>query len=115
MRAFIATTRARRLLKRPKRGKGPDPLTPVLSEGERDALLALTIAMTAGFVGWVVCAMFASVAYNWTFYYLIALIVSTRELVLVRVAAGLAAWRGLEKSPGAGTAKFFRRTAPRFA
>jgi O-antigen ligase len=114
VRAFIATIRARRLLKQPRRG-GPDPLASALSEGERYALLVTTISLTAGFAGWFVCAMFASVAYNWTFYYLIALIVSLRELVLVRLAAGLAAWRGLEKSPGAGTAKFFRRTAPRFA
>ncbi len=39
-----------------------------------------SVAMTAGLAGWFVCAMFASVAYNWTFYYLLALTVAAREL-----------------------------------
>ncbi len=42
---------------------------------------AYTVAMTAGFLGWFVCSLFASVAYNWTFYYLLALIVASREMV----------------------------------
>ena len=29
--------------------------------------------MVAALVGWFVCALFASVAFNWTFYYLLAL------------------------------------------
>jgi len=38
------------------------------------------LGMSAGLIGWFVCAMFASVAYNWTFYYLLALIVAARDL-----------------------------------
>jgi O-antigen ligase len=38
------------------------------------------VAMTAGLAAWFVCALFASVAYNWTFYYLLALTVAAREL-----------------------------------
>ena len=34
--------------------------------------------MLAGLVGWVVCAFFASVAFNWTFYYVFALAVAGR-------------------------------------
>jgi O-antigen ligase len=48
-----------------------------------DAARALgehTLGMTAGLAGWFVCAMFASVAYNWTFYYVLALLVAGREL-----------------------------------
>jgi O-antigen ligase len=48
-----------------------------------DAATALgehTLGLSAGLVGWFVCAMFASVAYNWTFYYLLALLVAAREL-----------------------------------
>ena len=39
-------------------------------------------------MGWFVCSLFASVAYSWTFYYLLALIVATREIVRLRLAAG---------------------------
>jgi O-antigen ligase len=38
------------------------------------------LGLSAGLIGWFVCAMFASVAYNWTFYYLLALVVAGREL-----------------------------------
>jgi hypothetical protein len=44
--------------------------------------------MTAGLAGWFVCSMFASIAYNWTFYYLFALIVAARNLTQVGVKAG---------------------------
>ena len=50
--------------------------------------------MTAGLVGWFVCALFASVAYSWTFYYLLALIVATRDLVAVRLASARALQAG---------------------
>jgi hypothetical protein len=40
--------------------------------------------MIAGLVGWFVCAFFASVAFNWTFYYVLALAVAGREIVLSR-------------------------------
>src|SRR5215831_1825156 len=43
------------------------------------------LGMSAGLIGWFVCAMFASVAYNWTFYYLLALIVAARELARDRL------------------------------
>ena len=44
------------------------------------------VAMSAGLVGWLVCAQFASVGYYWTFYYLFALIVAGRELTGDRLA-----------------------------
>ena len=44
-------------------------------------------AMSAGFIGWLVCAQFASVGYYWTFYYLVALIVAARELTADRLTA----------------------------
>jgi O-antigen ligase len=46
-----------------------------------------SVAMSASFVGWFVCAQFASVAYYWTFYYLFAMIVAARELTADRLAA----------------------------
>lgn len=58
----------------------------VLTGDERHLLHAHGIAMTASLVGWFTCAMFASVAYSWTFYYLLALTVSARELIRDRIA-----------------------------
>jgi hypothetical protein len=44
-------------------------------------------AMTAALVGWFFCALFASVAYNWTFYYLLALATIPCALLEHRLAA----------------------------
>jgi len=79
----------RRMLARP-RGDRADPLRLVMSDEDRRYLYSHTVAMTAGLIGWFVCAFFASVAYNWTFYYLLALIVAGRELTRDRLAAGRA-------------------------
>ena len=38
-------------------------------------------AMAAALAGWFVCALFASVAYNWTFYYLLALAAAPRDIL----------------------------------
>jgi O-antigen ligase len=43
------------------------------------------LGLSAGLIGWFVCAMFASVAYNWTFYYLLALVVAAREVARDRL------------------------------
>jgi O-antigen ligase len=86
VRAGLAAKTTRRLIQR--RGKRkPDPLRAVLSDGDRLTMQGHTVAMTAGFLGWFVCSLFASVAYNWTFYYLLALIVASREMVMARLRA----------------------------
>ena len=41
--------------------------------------------MAAALAGWFVCALFASVAYNWTFYYLLALAIAPREILRDRL------------------------------
>jgi O-antigen ligase len=43
-------------------------------------------ALVAALWGWMVCAVFASVAYNWTFYYLLGLCIATRDLTHARLA-----------------------------
>jgi len=43
--------------------------------------------MLAAMVGWTVCSLFASVAFNWTFYYVLALSVAGREVLWTRRAA----------------------------
>ncbi len=47
--------------------------------------------MLAAMVGWTVCSLFASVAFNWTFYYVLALAVAGREMLRARRAAAKAA------------------------
>jgi putative inorganic carbon (HCO3(-)) transporter len=44
-------------------------------------------AMMAALAGWFFCALFASVAYNWTFYYLLALATAPREILIDRLAS----------------------------
>lgn len=86
--AGLGTRTTRRLLDRARsRSASPDLLGSVLPDDDRAMMQAHTVAMTAGFVGWFVCSLFASVAYNWTFYYLLALIVSSREMVQARYRA----------------------------
>ena len=104
-RAGLATVTTRRLLARPRRRSAADPLGRVMTDNDRQIVRSHTVAMAAGFAGWFVCALFASVAYNWTFYYLLALIVSGRELARDRVAAGnvmLAAGANATSVPAAG-------------
>jgi O-antigen ligase len=87
VRGGLAAAQTRRLLARPRKSTTPDALSLMMTDGDRRSLYAYTAALTAGLVGWFACSLFASVAYNWTFYYLLALIVATRELARVRLAA----------------------------
>jgi O-antigen ligase len=86
LRAATAAAAARRMLA-PARGRAPDPLRILLDDDDRKLLYSHTVAMTAGLVGWFVCSLFASVAYSWTFYYVLALTVSARELTRDRLRA----------------------------
>jgi O-antigen ligase len=110
--AAIAAAATRRMLTRPRRPSAPDPLQHVLSEDDRQALYSHTVAMTAGLVGWFVCALFASVAYNWTFYYLLALIVAGRELTRDRLVASRAIHVSSEKRLSMPAGALSRRMAP---
>lgn len=44
-------------------------------------------ALTAAVAGWFLSALFASVAYHWTFYYLLALAIAPREILTERLSA----------------------------
>jgi O-antigen ligase len=92
-RAFMCVRESRRLLRRaapkPRRarpdGSGRTPVPEIrLAPSEYEFLEAHTAAMFAAVAGWFVCALFASVAYNWTFYYLLALAAAPRDLLLAR-------------------------------
>jgi len=65
---------------------------------EADRLAAHAAAVRAGLVGWFVCAMFASVAFHWTFYYLLALAVA--PVAIVRTASREAASPAPAVRPG---------------
>jgi O-antigen ligase len=71
----------------PRRKRTPPQGRPVptLDRGEIEWFDAHSAAMAASLAGWLVCALFASVAYNWTFYYLLALAVSPRDAILARM------------------------------
>ena len=89
--SFRAVFQTRRLLTRlrpgrRRRGARASPrddaaARSALSDYDATLLEAHSAAMIATLVGWFVCAMFASVAYNWTFYYLLALAATPREML----------------------------------
>ena len=87
LRAAILGFRTRRLLALSRRPREPDPLDAVFSEHDRRQLYQHTAALSAGLGGWFVCALFAPVAYSWTFYYALALLASAHDLTGIRVAA----------------------------
>ena len=66
-----------------KKGPAPDP-EDGLEEDERQFLQTHGAAMVACMMGWFVCALFGSVAFNWTFYYLLGLSAAARDVVRAR-------------------------------
>jgi O-antigen ligase len=94
-RAFAGVIQTRRLLRRARPARAPwylartaaaaPPAEPALPHEETTLLDAHSAAMAASLVGWFVCALFASVAYNWTFYYLLALAATPREMLRDRL------------------------------
>ena len=102
VRGMYAPIETRRLLKRSSAGPARRGSVPAdwLPAGERDMLLYHAAAMTAAFAGWLTCAMFASVAYNWTLYYLLALAVGPREYLQDRLGVIRPARRRREAPAG---------------
>lgn len=101
-RALYAPVQTRRLLRRLSHPRGapahaaaapatpPSPAAPpALSSAEHDMIEAHALALSAALVGWFVCALFASVAYHWTFYYLMALAVTPRDYLAARATVHL--------------------------
>lgn len=87
VRAYRACTRTLQLLNGPPRKKRrrPQPAPPpFVTEEERTILEVSARGTLAALVGWSVCAFFASVAFNWTFYYVLALAVAGREVTTAR-------------------------------
>jgi O-antigen ligase len=85
-RSFYVVYQTRKLLKRTtaRRPSGP---VPELATEDYLILDGHSAAMAASLVGWFVCAFFASVAYNWTFYYLLALAATPAVMLRDRMPA----------------------------
>lgn len=93
VRGFTASLWTRSVLlaarrRRPRRrGTAPPEPEDGLEDRERVFLETTASALVASLAGWFVCAMFASVAFTWTFYYLLGLAVCARDVVLARAQA----------------------------
>ena len=91
IRAFMASLWTRRQLawiyRRRSRKATPAEPEDGLDEHDRQFLQTHATAMVACMVGWAVAAMFASVAFNWTLYYLLGLSVTARDVVKNRARA----------------------------
>ena len=110
VRAYSASFRTLRMLRLPrkKRTAGPSGTVNAGTKADADALMMTETervildtnakGMIAAIVGWTVCSFFASVAFNWTFYYVLALAVAGREIVATRRAA--ATDEATEAGPG---------------
>jgi O-antigen ligase len=78
VRAALAGRDVRRLVRRARKDS-------LLTRDEAVRFEAHAGAMAAALAGWFACAVFASVAYNWTFYYLLALATAPREILVDRL------------------------------
>ena len=92
-RAFGAVWQTRRLLarvraaarKRTGASSRAMPAAPEISSDDAALLEAHSAAMAASLVGFFVCAVFSSVAYTWTFYYLLVLAAAPRDILRARI------------------------------
>jgi hypothetical protein len=66
-----------------RRSAGDRPARSI-EAADREILDTTARSMLAGLVGWTICSLFASVAFNWTFYFVLALAVAGREIVMSR-------------------------------
>lgn len=97
-RGFSAGRTTAKLL---RRASGPKPSrwqtaprpagAPLIDAAATEALQSHASTMTAAMAGWFVCALFASVAYSWTFYYLLALAVAPHQVLLDRLKGAASA------------------------
>jgi O-antigen ligase len=93
-RAFSGVWHTRRLLarvraaaRRPPGSRKSLEAVPQISAEEATLLDAHSAAMAASLAGFFVCAFFSSLAYGWTFYYLLALAAAPRDILRDRMPA----------------------------
>jgi hypothetical protein len=85
-RGAYAPIQTRRLLRRASGARVHNGEDAVVTPEEHNLLDTHSFAVLAALVGWFACAFFASVAYHWTFYYLLALAVTPRDVIADRLA-----------------------------
>jgi O-antigen ligase len=106
VRAGVSIVKTRGLVRRARAAaaaartgrKAPTQPVPHIDANELAWVDAHSAAMMASLAGWVVCALFASVAYNWTFYYLLALAAAPRGVLVDRLPVRRTPTRGLAQS-----------------
>jgi O-antigen ligase len=76
-----------------RRGGRTHARAPDAAGKKREAMEMYAAAMAASLTGWFVAAMFASVAYYWTFYIVLGLATSVRDVVRQELPAGATAPR----------------------
>lgn len=90
VRAGLAGRQTRQLLRRARGiarpGRSGRPDSAIVTPAETEWFDTHAAAMAAALAGWFFCALFASVAYNWTFYYLLALATAPREMLRSRLS-----------------------------
>jgi O-antigen ligase len=82
-RGFGAVRSSHRMLRIMRRH--PDRALIPLRRLEHQTLELFVGAVGIALAGWFVCAQFASIAYNWTFYYILALTIVPREIIRARL------------------------------
>jgi putative inorganic carbon (hco3(-)) transporter len=85
---FAAVPRARAALHAPRRTRGSGSL-----RARREPLELYPAGLAASLIGWFVAAMFASVAYYWTFYLVLGLAAALRDIALGTIDATVKAGR----------------------
>ena len=104
-RGALSVVQTRKLLRRARAaatagraGRKPAAApAPRLDDEELRLMEGHSAAMLASLAGWLVCAIFASVAYNWTFYYLLALAAAPRDVLVDRLPPGRPSARRLRQ------------------
>lgn len=97
-RAFYAVLQTRRLVARLR-------YRDAIDKGQAAMFDAHAAAMAASLVGWFVCSMFSSVAYGWTFYYLLALAATPRDILRGSALAAQRAAAPARARYGVGTGR----------
>jgi O-antigen ligase len=106
-RAFGAVWQTRRLLarvraaaaRRPSASRKTVRTAPAISAEEALFFDAHSGAMAATLVGFFVCAFFSSVAYSWTFYYLLVLAAAPRDILRDRIPSLARGRAAVEATP----------------
>jgi hypothetical protein len=90
----MAGRQTRKLLKRARADAGRRGAAGGIVAPDEAAFFDVHVAaMAASLAGWFFCALFASVAYHWTFYYLLALAAAPREVLVDRLGLSSASRR----------------------